>query len=677
MKKLITIFFSLVILGGCSVEPRNESYGTVTVKFPGNSRSLINSITTYTLNVKSESGTYNIDKTAEPGQSITIVELKPDSYIITVKGFDSENNEIVTGLTTVLVEAGKETPAKIQLSYSVGGISVEILLPEDNDEPVVDYIYEPEIRVNQIGYGVESKKVAIVANTKETTFEIINNEGLIVFSGHLSKQVKCDLSGDYVRYADFTSLKSNGEYKLKVNGIGESYSFSISDGLFEDVFKAVLKSYYYQRCSFELEREFAGTWVRSAGHLDENCTFHSTTGKTGEISSTGGWYDAGDYGKYIVNGGITVWTLLALYELYPDLIGDNLNIPESGDGFSDLLNEVWFELSWMSTMQDSDGGVFFKLGPINWPGEVMPENDNTQRYVIGKSTTSTLNFAAVFAQAARVYKPFNDEIYQFFIEPAEKAWQWALTNNNVPNPPTDIPGTGPYDDKNYSDEFLLAASELLIATNKTEYKSYIEANIGEVIVKGKAWWQDLKNLSYFSLMQNESSISDNLKSEISNAVISYADKLVEKHNKSTLKAPMVKDDFTWGSYSNLANYLMILIYAYEESNNNKYKEVVFESLDYFFGKNPTGYTAVTGFGDNPPMNLHHRPSGADGIVDPVPGLVISGSNKNQEDKEFVTYTYNEPAKSYMDVYGSWASNENAINQNASLFFVLGFINKYQ
>lgn len=539
------------------------------------------------------------------------------------------------------------------------------------------YKYDSAIRVNQVGYNINKTKTAIVTNTNEEVFEVIDLNDNVVFIGELTSEEKCDISGDYVRVADFSNLKNIGEYRVRVNDIGESYVFNIGEDLYIDAFNSVLKSYYFQRCSYELKEEYAGKWARSAGHPDTNCIIdESTTGISGTLSSPGGWYDAGDYGKYMVNSGISVWTLLDLYELYPNLVGDELNIPESGNGKSDLLDEVKYQLDWMLTMQDEDGGVFFKIGSKQWSWEVMPKDDLFQRYVLGKSTTSTLNFAAVLARASRLYKGYDSSFADQCLSASKKAWEWAVENDNVTHPDTTIPGTGPYDDDKYEDEFLLAAAELLKSTELDLFKNYIERNMDEIVLKGKAWWREVETLTYLSLMNSDNLISENLKSNIKSAITSYADKIVSRYEESTFRVPFTVDDYTWGSYGNLANYLVILIHAYEETKEDIYKDVLIQSVDFFFGKNPTGFTAITGIGDNPPMNPHHRPSGADKVLDPVPGLVVGGSNKEQNDKDYVDYLYNDPGKSYMDVYASWASNENAINQNAPVAFVLGFINQY-
>ena len=105
------------------------------------------------------------------------------------------------------------------------------------------------------------------------------------------------------------------------------------------------------------------------------------------------------------------------------------------------------------------------------------------------------------------------------------------------------------------------------------------------------------------------------------------------------------------------------------------RQAALSTLDYFFGRNATGYCYLTGFGTQRVMNIHHRISAADNIKEPVPGLVAGGANTGQEDAEFVpAYASNIPDESYQDNVGSYASNEIAINWNAYLVSLLGWIN---
>src|SRR5205823_2120648 len=175
-----------------------------------------------------------------------------------------------------------------------------------------------------------------------------------------------------------------------------------------------IKGFYYQRTAIDLPVKYAGQWARPAGHPDTRVLIHPSAASADRpagtvISSPKGWYDAGDYNKYIVNSGITMGTLLSLCEDFPDYIKKlNTNIPESTNNVPDVLDEVLWNLRWMLTMQDpADGGVYHKLTNASFDGMVMPDKATKERYVVAKSITATLDFAAVMAQASRVIKPYN------------------------------------------------------------------------------------------------------------------------------------------------------------------------------------------------------------------------------------------------------------------------------
>jgi endoglucanase len=168
---------------------------------------------------------------------------------------------------------------------------------------------------------------------------------------------------------------------------------------------ASLKFFYFQRASTALEEEYAGIYAREMGHPDNAVKYHVSTGKadtSATFDGSKGWYDAGDYGKYIVNSGISTYTLLQLYQHNKDYYKQlNLNIPESNNKVPDILDEIRWNLEWMLTMQDpTDGAVFHKLTTLNFSGAIMPQYDDDPRYAIGKTTTATWNFAAVMALAA-------------------------------------------------------------------------------------------------------------------------------------------------------------------------------------------------------------------------------------------------------------------------------------
>ena len=275
--------------------------------------------------------------------------------------------------------------------------------------------YAEKIRINQIGFYSDAPKIAVIADNIDSKFLVVNAKtGKEVLRSDLSGPEKSSYSPHITRIADFSEVNIPGEYRLVIPGKGESYIFRIEPNVLCDLTKGLIKGFYFQRMSTPLLPVYAGRWARTEGHPDNHVIVHPAAAGTGRpagsvISCPRGWYDAGDYNKYIVNSGITMGTLLSLYEDFPSYFDTlNLNIPESGDNAPDILNEVLWNLRWMFTMQDpSDGGVYNKVTNAAFEGFVVPSKAVSPRYMVPKGTAATLDFAAVMAQAARVFGKFK------------------------------------------------------------------------------------------------------------------------------------------------------------------------------------------------------------------------------------------------------------------------------
>ena len=331
------------------------------------------------------------------------------------------------------------------------------------------------IKVDQVGYLLAAPKLAVVT-AAATTFEVKRaSDNVPVYKGTLGPASLDADSGDSVQIADFTKLRQAGTYYLDVPGVGRSWTFSIRQDVFLHTYYLAMRAFYGQRCgtAVDLGPEFPG-YTHAACHLKGE--FHSSSGKQGERNNIGGWHDAGDYGRYVVNSGITTGTLLWTWEIYgPKVRSINLHIPESGNGTPDILDETRWNLEWMLHMQDDDGGVWHKQTSEHFPGFIMPEDDHLPSEVIGtgqapyKSTCATADLAAVAAIAARVYKPFDAKFAARNLEAARKAWLWTEKYPNVVFKNPQGVSTGEYSDNYCSDERLWAAAELWRTTGEAAY----------------------------------------------------------------------------------------------------------------------------------------------------------------------------------------------------------------
>ena len=481
---------------------------------------------------------------------------------------------------------------------------------------------------------------------------------------------------------------------LRVSGLGYSYPFTIAKNANRSVAKASLKGYYFQRVSMPLEEKYAGKWSRPAGHPDTEVLIHPSAATTLRpantvISCPGGWYDAGDYNKYIVNSGITMGTLLSAYEDFSHYFDTlHTNIPESADRVPDILNEIVYNLRWMLTMQDpGDGGVYNKCTNAAFDGMVMPGVTKLPRYVVQKGTAATLDFAAVTAQASRILKKFNSVLpglADSCLKASKYAWEWAEKNpemeynqsamNKLYSPQI---STGGYGDRNFIDEWFWAACELYCTTKDESYYKTISEKINRPYSIPN--WGNVYMLGFYTMVRNEKSLLahqqdiKNFKSKIVELANGYDSSL--KKNAFRTVMGRSRSDFVWGSNSNAANQGIALINAYLISGDKKFVNDALSNLDYILGRNGTGYCFVTGLGSHSTMHPHHRQSVADEIDDPVPGLLAGGPNPGRQDG--CHYDFFEPETAYSDIDCAYASNEIAINWNAPLVYLSNAIEALQ
>lgn len=538
--------------------------------------------------------------------------------------------------------------------------------------------YSGQIRLNQVGYYPFSVKKAVVVNGKDLKeFSLVNNETKqIVFSNNLSNAKEWKLAGEEIQIADFSSVNTPGDYSIYIEGLGYSYPFEIKENVLQDVFLGSIKGMYYQRVGMPLEKKYAGKWHRPMAHPDDSVPYHPSSGKSkGYISSTKGWYDAGDYNKYVVNGSFPLGQFYMLQEQYPGIIADKaLNIPESGNGKSDLLDELKYEMDWLLTMQDDDGGLFHKLTTKSFEGMVMPNEATSQRFIVGKGTAATLDFAACAAQAYRMFKEVDPRYADQCLIAAKKAYVWAVENPEIEFlNPEDI-ATGQYGDKDFEDEWFWANAELYISTNAPLYLDKLnEGSLDFKFAQGDNWRKFMRFTGMFSLLKNKDVIPEALFETLKDGIIASADELTARAGELDYFQPI--DDFQWGSNSDVLNAAIIMAQAYSLDPKSEYLSGVQQSVDYIFGNNATGYSFVTGFGDKCPMFIHHRQSAADGVEEPVPGLLSGGPNTGKQDaNDGVVYPDSAPPmKSWADQEPSYASNEICLNWNAPLTYILGFL----
>lgn len=579
----------------------------------------------------------------------------------------------------------------ILLHLSLGASLPSIAQTQQDTVPV------ETIRLNQVGFYPESPKIAVaLGNVVEDTFYIssVGQEDTL-YSGVLSQPYASQFSDDTTRIADFSDFKMTGDYLLTVPSLGTSYAFSIKPQVHQQLAKAAIKAFYYQRASTSLPEKYAGVWKRSAGHPDTLVAVHASAASANRpegaiLAAPKGWYDAGDYNKYIVNSGITMGTLMAAYEDFPHFFDTlQLNIPGSGDNIPDILNEMLWNLEWMLAMQDADGGVYHKLTTASFEGmKVSPAAAQHPRYVVQKSTAATLDFAAVMAQASRIFKKFNEQLpglSDSCLIASQQAWQWAQDHPKMLYSQSRMNKefkpkitTGAYGDQNVSDEFIWAAAELYITTGDPVYYQTISTLTDQPMQLPS--WSQVRMLGFYTLTRFEDQLDSMARQDfvvLKDSLIAFANHLIDNVGEHPYRTVMGKTakDFVWGSNAVAANQGIALLQAYRLTSDHKYVDYALSNLDYLLGRNATGYSFVTGFGNKSPLHPHHRLSVSDGIKAPIPGLLAGGPNPGQQDG--CEYPTQAADASYVDSDCSYASNEIAINWNAPLVYLAAAIEALQ
>ncbi|PKL91434.1 MAG: hypothetical protein CVV21_07570 [Candidatus Goldiibacteriota bacterium HGW-Goldbacteria-1] len=528
------------------------------------------------------------------------------------------------------------------------------------------------IRVDMEGYRTLGNKYVILVGNSATSFTVKTvSGGTTVFTGTFSAAVADAASGDSVKTGDFSALTTPGEYYVAVTGLGESYNFRISDTIHTDTLTTLMRGFYGQRCGASVTLTHRGTtFTHGACHLNDG-TYAGSTGLNGTKNTTGGWHDAGDYGKYALNCGVTNGELLLMYEKYYDALEHiNLGLPYSGGALPDVLTEIKYNLDWHKKMQHTNGGVFHKLSN-GFPQNIMPTSDTDTRYIFAISSAATADFAAVMAIAARVFDMYDAAYAAECLTAAQNAWAFLQANPNIVPAGgfTDGSMGGIYGDTDDSDERLWAAVELFNTTGEAQYNTYVAAHYTDRTLTLMSDlgddWKELHPVAYMSYMQSKqpsvnTTVVNAMKTLFQPQVNTFRNRV---QSTNGYKFVLNSGDYYWGSNSVALNRAIRLVAASEIFGDDTYKDAAEEVLHYILGRNAMNKSYLTYVGEVYTNQPHHQPSAADGITPPWPGILAGGPNEYYD-------TIGAPAKCYVDDAGNYTSNEVAINWMAAYAYVL-------
>ena len=534
------------------------------------------------------------------------------------------------------------------------------------------------IYTNQVGYCKSAKKIAVV--TAPCEFEVVNaGTGKTVLSGKSGDAVFDEAAGEKVCRIDFSRLEEEGKYYIQTGDKARSHVFEISGKPYRQLHLDMLKAFYFQRCGCALESKYAGKYTHGACHTERAIFLDDYINKMKAPKSfdmTGGWHDAGDFGRYSTAAAVALGHLLYAYELFPESFGDSLNIPESANDMPDVLNECMYELLWLKKMQAEDGGVYHKLTAFCHAPFVMPQEDKDTFLIYPVSSMAVADFAAVMALASRVYRKYRPDFAEDALKRAKKSWEWLRKNAYVGFENPQGSNTGEYGDACDEDERFWAACELM-RTDTENAAEYAEAAklYSRKVSKLDFGWTDVSALGSMAIMTDNSGLCpEELRKEVSDAVFEAAETLMKMQDSSGYPVAMRPEDYVWGSNMVVCNRGMLFILAALCSEGNiakNYLQAARFQLDYLLGTNALDYSYVTGHGEHAYKNPHNRPTACDGIEEPMPGWVSGGPFKSPCDEIAVKMIAKgtAPMKCYIDHVESYSTNEITIYWNSPAVFM--------
>lgn len=625
--------------------------------------------------------------------------------------------------------------AEVEWAFHIGGDSVPsgTVFTFDNmslictDSDTYDYV-KPEtwnragILTNQVNYfpQLEKKATLLSDQTSSVSFSLLDESGKTVFTGDSSVLGEDADSGDSVHVLDFSKFQEPGTYTLEADG-QKSRSFSIGGtAYYSGMLYDALNYFYQNRSGIAIESQFitsgdSTSLARAAGHSNDTARITTdwddlnSNGGTQDV--TGGWYDAGDHGKYVVNGGISLWMMQNQYE-HAKQKGDTsayedgtMSIPENNNGYPDLLDEARWEMEWMLKMIVQDGEyadmAYHKVHDIKWTALGMtPADDTLERILKPPTTCATLNLAACAAQASRLWRDLDSDFSKQCLDAAEAAYAAAKKHPDLYAPIDQSIGGGPYGDDDATDEFYWAAAELYLTTGDSSYQKDMKASDwyldvpttlkgGESVDTVASFdWGHTAALGSISLSLYPDQLGKDAE-KLSDAFSEAADTYLQLEDKqgygqpyaaSTISSSDSDNGYVWGSNSFVIDNAIILAYAYDLTDNTDYLNGAATAMDYLLGRNPVDYSYVTGYGTHAVQYPHHR-FWAHQLSESFPmapsGVLVGGPNSGMEDPWVQGSGWKKgeipPAKCYLDHIEAWSVNECTINWNEPLAWMTAFL----
>jgi endoglucanase len=517
------------------------------------------------------------------------------------------------------------------------------------------------VRLNSLGFLPDGPKVASVTGDASGFVVRETSSGRDVFAGALSApRFQADVN-ETVRVADFSAFTLPGEYVLETSEGARSEPFSIAAAVYQPAFITVTRGFYLWRCGTAVSGTHRSRlFAHAACHLEDG--FLDYQGKPGERrDGTGGWHDAGDYGKYTVNAGITLGVMFMAWDHFPEsLRALDLGLPRTAPGYPDFLQELKWETDWLLKMQypDGSGRVAHKLTAKVFEPFCLPEDDRQKRYFTDWSTEAVASFVAMMAQASRHFAPYDPVYAARLLEAARVSYRFLRDT-----PPRRFEQgefkTGAYQSDD-ADDRLWAAAELWESTGEDGFRKDFEAHVDVAGATVEAdWdWRDVSNLGVFQyVLSKRAGRNPDVVARLQRSIVAVADEIAAQAERDVYARPLVR--YYWGANGTVARQVVNLQVADRIAPNPKYRAAALAAVDHLLGRNVYGRSYLTGVGHDPARFPHDRRSGADREPEPWPGYLVGGGHT---------------ATGWIDREEDYRTNEIAINWQGALVYALaGFL----
>ncbi|MDD6491282.1 MAG: glycoside hydrolase family 9 protein [Firmicutes bacterium] len=448
------------------------------------------------------------------------------------------------------------------------------------EEPDLSYevpVSTPGILVNQLGYMTASTKMAIFKGEEmPDEFYLIDAESKEkVYTGTLEDKGYNQELDEYNSYGDFTAFQTPGTYYIEAPVLGRSYTFSIGDDVYDELFREVCKQYYYNRCGMTLTEEYAGTGAHNACHTGKAVLKEDISVS---IDVTGGWHQDEKGQKDVVTAAKTLSVMLLSYELYGDSFQDDTGIPESGNGVPDLLDEVRYEIEWLLKMQDQKTGAVYAgvaiYAPNNIPGKAA------DIYVEPASAEAERAFAMALAKFSYLYQNYDNQYATACLKAADRAWKHSQLHEEEEE------GSG-------ADLKFASAAELYRAAGWQSYHKYIKEYLSAGEYSQKQ--DDVVLMGCVTYISTKQTVDLELCEQIMEMLMEKAELIsANARTKIYLTAGNREQD----NNNELLLQMMYLTIVNHIISNHEYETLIENHLHYFLGRNDKAVNYLQNTGDN-------------------------------------------------------------------------------